>query len=479
MFKSRNVVFGCVALALILSAFAFLGCSSSKMNTNPTTMGAVNVVVSDPATCSGPQGSISHIFVTITDVQIHASSTAGANDPGWIDLTPNLKQNPMQLDLLGQANNQCFLATLGSTTQIQAGTFQQIRIMLAANNATVSGNKCGSTANCVMLNSNPSTPQALMLSSESQTGIKIPAGQLAGGSFTVAAGETKDLDIDINACASIVAEGNGQFRLKPVLHAGEVALTSTSINGKVVDGATQKPVSGGTTIVALEQKDASGVDRVIMETLADSTGSFVFCPVPAGTFDIVADAVDGTGVAYGATVITGVPPGNSLGTVPITVQAGENKAVGSITGQATTTTGSAGIAVDISFSALQSITVNSSTLKVTIPLAALSATTVNLSTAPGTCPANTDCVTYTLKVPVANPSVGAFSTSGNQNPAPPSSAAVVYTIDGLAFVQGGGNTADCLPNSDQQTAQTSTNMPLTPLAGTSVTAQTLAFSGCQ
>jgi len=37
----------------------------------------------------------------------------------WVDLTPNLKNNPQQVDLLAQANNQCFLASLGSTTQLQ------------------------------------------------------------------------------------------------------------------------------------------------------------------------------------------------------------------------------------------------------------------------------------------------------------------------------------------------------------------------
>ena len=478
MFK--HLVSGITVVVLGLCGALFIASCSSSNSSMSSTMGTVNVTVSDPATCSGPQGSISHVFVTITDVEIHTSSTAGPNDPGWIDLTPNLKQSPMQVDLLGQANNQCFLATLGSAMQIQPGRFQQIRIILAANNTSVSGNKCGSTANCVMLNSNPSTPQPLLLSSEAQTGIKIPSGQLAGGQFTVAAGQTADLDIDFNACESIVAEGNGQFRLKPVLRAGEVSLTTTSINGKIVDTVTQQPVSGGTTVVALEQKDASGIDRVIMETLADSTGAFVFCPVPAGTYDVVADAVDGNGAAFGATVITGVQPGNSLGNVPLTRQAGENAAPGPITGQVTTTTGSAATSADISISALEPITVNSTTVLVTIPLAAQSATAVNLATAASaSCPANTDCATYTLQVPVTNPSVGTFSTSGNQNPAAPSAAAVVYSVDGLAFVAGGGNTQDCLPNNDQQTSQTSTSTALTPLAGVSVTSHALAFSGCQ
>ncbi len=91
----------------------------------------------------------------------------------------------------------------------------------------------------------------------------------------VAAGQTEDLDIDFNACASIVTEGNGQFRLKPVLHAGEVTLTSSSINGTIVDSLSAQPVVGGNTVVALEQKDSSGIDRVIMETVTDS-GAFVF-----------------------------------------------------------------------------------------------------------------------------------------------------------------------------------------------------------
>jgi Domain of unknown function (DUF4382) len=465
-------VVGCFA-ALYLSS-----CGSSNSSVTPNT-GMVNVMVSDPATCSGPQGTISHVFVTITDVQIHTSATAGPNDPGWVDLTPNLKQNPMQVDLMGQANNQCFLATLGSTTEIQPGTYQQIRIYLAPNSATVSGNKCGSTANCVMSNSNPTSPQPLLLSSESQTGIKIPSGQIAGGQFTVAAGQTKDLDIDFNGCESIVAEGNGQFRLKPVLHAGEVGLTSASINGKIVDGATSQPISGGNTIVALEQKDSSGVDRVIMQTLADSTGAFVFCPVPTGTYDVVATAVttvNGLQVAYGATVITGVQPGNSLGTVPLTAQVGANQAAATVTGLITTSTGSAATTADISISALQSITVNGSPVLITVPLAALPGTSVNASTAASaTCPANTDCVTYKLTVPAANPSVGAFNTTGTQTPAAPAGGNFDYTVDARAFA---ASAPDCT-KPDMQTSQTSTSAPLAVLAGGSVTAQTIAFSGCQ
>ena len=475
----KSALFFTFFVAVTVGAILFLFACSSNSKMSSGDAATVNVMVSDPVTCSAPQGPFSHIYVTITDVQINASSSAGDSDSGWTDLTPNLKQSPQQVDLLGQANNQCFLAMLGSTTALQAGSYQQIRIILAANGTAVPNNQCGGSANCVMLTSDLlNTPQPLLLSSESQTGLKIPSGQIGGGQFTVAAGQTEDLDIDFDACASIVHEGNGQFRLKPVLHAGEVSVTSSSINGTIVDSVSGKSISGGNTVVALEQKDNSGVDRVIMETVTDATGAFSFCPVAAGTYDVVVVAVNGAEDAYAATVIAGVQPGNALGTVPLVEHTGANLAPASITGQVTTSTGSAGIGVDLSISALQSITVNGSNLLVTIPLAAQSAATATLTTAAGaSCPANTDCATYTLSVPALNPSVGTYA-AGNQTPAAPASGPVNYTVDALAFVSGGGGALDC-STSDMQTSSTSTGTTLTVTAGTSVTAATLAFTGCQ
>jgi hypothetical protein len=432
----------------------------------------VKTMISDPATCAAPQGPFSHIYVTVTDVRIHQSADASPNDSGWIDLAPQLASSPVQVDLLA-GSTQCFLKMLG-TAEIQPGSYQQIRILLADNSATVSGNQCGSSANCVMLTADPSnTPQPLQLSSESQTGIKIPPGQIAGGQFTIAAGESKDLDVDFNACESIVAQGNGKYRLKPVLHAGEVA-TQAALSGTVIDGATQAPIVGGTTVVALEQNDGAGVDRVVMETVTDSSGAFSFCPVAAGTYDLVIASVNGAGVAYAATVITGVQASSALGTVPMTAVL----TPASITGNITTSTGSAATVADISLSALEPVTENSATVLVTVPLASQSAATATLTTAPGaSCATNTDCVSYTLAVPAANPSVGAFSTSGHQNPAPPASGPAQYTIDAEAFIPGMAGQPDCSP-SDLQTNKTSTNTALVVTSGTSVTAATLAFTGC-
>ena len=452
----------CRALILVLTAVVLLAiliaCTGGGSSTTKTTFtpATVTVSVSDPATCSSAaSGLYSNVWVTITDVLIHTSATAAANDPNWIDLTPNLKNAPQQVDLLAAANNQCFLATLGSNSALQPGTYQQIRIILAANGAIPANNHCGiAGANCIIFTPPQSqVPQTLLLSSESTTGIKIPSGQIAGGNFTIGSGETKDLNINFDTCASIVVQGNGQFRLKPVLHAGEVALTAVSINGKLVDKATSAPIVGGKAIVALEQKDSSGVDRVIMQATPDSSGAFNFCPVPAGTYDVVAVAVNGSNVAYAATITTGVQQGSALGNVPMNAVTGTNTSPGSITGQVT----SNGVtSADVMLSALQTVNANN----YTIPAGTQSAT-LSLSTT---------LASYTMTVPPVNPTVGAFVASGTTYAAGAAGNAI-YTVEGQAFVPLSGGTADC-------TLPKQTTAPVTVSAGGTIAAATLAFTGC-
>ena len=455
----------CIGLlvAIIAVAIFLLSCSGGSKP------GTVNTSISDPPTCAAPQGPYRHVYVTVSDVLIHKSASASASDAGWIDLAPGLKDNPVQVDLLGVAN-QYFLAMLGSA-EIDPGTYEQIRVILAPNTASVNNNKCGNVANCLMLTSDPSnTPQPLQLSSESQTGIKIPSGQIAGGSFTVGSGQTKDLNIDFDACASVVVQGNGQYRLKPVLHAGEVSLqsASSSISGTIIDGSTQLPVVGGNTIVALEQADGA----VLMQAVPASNGSFVFCPVADGTYNLVAVAIDGSGNTYAATAITGVKAGDSLGTVPLT-PAG---LPASISGQITTSTGSTGTIADLSVSALQSI---GNSMFITVPLAQQSAATATLTTAAGaSCPASTDCASYTLAVPAANPSIGGFNSGGNQTPAAPASGEVDYTVGASAFIPGSAGQPDCSPSS-MQTSLTDAIATLSVTAGNPTTAAALSFASCQ
>ena len=79
--NAKAVSFG-LALCQIASFSACGGSSSQSTNSSSNMAATVNITVSDPHTCARPSGPFAHSYVTITDVQIQASSSAGPNDPG-------------------------------------------------------------------------------------------------------------------------------------------------------------------------------------------------------------------------------------------------------------------------------------------------------------------------------------------------------------------------------------------------------------
>jgi len=429
-----------LALCCLCVAALFVVACGSMTGTVGSGTGAISTMISDPATCATPNGPFSHVYVTITDVKAHTSSTANDSDSGWVDLTPNLKNAPKQVDLLGLANNQCFLASLGDAQQIQAGTYQQIRIILASDSASISSNACGNgSANCVQL-SKDSSFHALNLSSEDKTGIKIPPGQMPGGGLKVAAGKTTDLDIDFQTCQSILQQGNGQYRLKPVLHAGEVSTVSASINGAVVDGSTGKPVIGSAW-VAVEQKDSGGVDRVIQSTIANTDGTFVFCPLPAGNYDVVVSGVrTSDGALYPPSIVTGVAVGDTTGNIklnpPALAAASSFANLNGLVTSANNASPAAPISIDVTLTALA--TVNSAVY--TIPQQpavtpfygvsqVVTTATGPVGNPPVACPSGTDCINYSLPVPSGGAYIGAWSASGATLTQPTPLA--TYAVDGI------------------------------------------------
>ena len=464
---------------LLVAAFFVAACSSMNGNVSTSGMATVTTMISDPATCATPNGPFSHVYVTITDVSANMSSTAGNSDSGWVDLTPNLKNAPKQVDLLGLANNQCFLASLGDAQQLQAGTYQQIRIILATDSTSITSNSCGNgSANCVQLTSDSSF-HTLNLSSEAQTGIKIPAGQISGGGLTLQAGKTTDLDIDFQTCQSIVQEGNGQYRLKPVLHAGEVSTISASINGAVIDAGTGKPVAG-MVWVAVEQKDPGGVDRVIQSTIANADGTFVFCPLAAGTYDVVISAMRSSdGALYAPSIVTGVAVGDTTGNVklnPPTLAAASSFAnlIGLVT-SANNASPAAPISIDVTLTALATVNSNIYTIPqqpAVSPYYGVSQVVTTgkgpVGSPPVTCPSGTDCINYSLPVPSGGAYFGAWSSGGAT--LTQSAPLATYAVDGIT-------TSTC------SAADVNSNPPLAlsgsgPFPSVAIT-NNLAFTGCQ
>ena len=479
--SARRIWQGATILGLLLFAAAVVVACSSMTSSSGTGMGTVSVLLSDPATCQAPNGPFAHVYVTITDVQANQSATAGDNDSGWTDLTPSLSKAPAQVDLLGLANNQCFLATMGDALQLQQGSYQQIRVLLAPNSGTLYGANCGNANNCVVLTADNSV-HALALSSEAQTGIKIPSGQISGGSFTIGAGQTKDLDIDFNTCVSILQEGNGQYRLKPVLHAGEVSATSSSINGTVLDGSTGNPVNGLVT-VSLEQKDASGIDRVIMTQNVNADGTWVICPVTEGNtmspYDIVitAASLDGK-TMYAPTIITGVSIGSTTGTVKLNPPAPAlaTASIAMLTGAVNSVGSAAGVSIDVLAGVLEQV--NSTWYTIPLPMtttqtsAELGLTTVASTTTAPCTPTTADCASYTMQLPSSGAYIGVWAASGSTFAEPV--ALATYEVDGTATSVSTG-ALDCSPTELQST-------PASALTGGgpfNVTVPTIQFSSCQ
>jgi hypothetical protein len=482
------------ALRMLAIAWLVIGCggggTSSQMSGTQT--GTVMVSISDPPSCKNPNGSFAHVYVTIQSVQAHIDPNATDSSSGWQDLAPQLANQAMQIDLFSTVQTNCVLAQLGSA-DLPVGSYQQIRLLLVANSASGVGtpptNACaGNGFNCVVLSDG--TIHELELSSQANTGLKIPPGQIVGGPIQVAAGQSVDLNIDFNACASIVQEGNGQYRLKPTLTAGQLSPNNSGIGGQVVDSATKTPIVGA-VLVAVEQPDSNTVDRIVMETSADANGNFRFCPLPSGSFDIVIVAVGANNLPYNATAVVNVPNGTNLNTIPLIAEVDAPSAA-ILQGLVTASTTIGGASVDVSLSALQSVSFGSTmtvTRQINIPLQTIPATPtspvipstglVSISSnanCPVDSPAKANCSPYTLIVPASNPNVGVFTSSGVAYAAP-TAGDVLFTVDAIAVQPLSGGIPDCVSN-EQTTSKDINGQPLKVTPGATTTVARIDFSGC-
>lgn len=233
------------------------------------TAGTLRLSLTDAPACG-----FDNVYVTVEKVRVHASGTAEAADGGWTDIT---LATPQRIDLLSLTNGA--MTTLGQT-QLAAGTYQQLRLVLAANTAA------NPLANAVVPTGG--SPQAVDTPSALQSGIKLNAN------LTVAADKVADFAIDFDACRSFVKAGNsGKVLLKPVLSL--IPLLSDA--GQRIVGYVDPALANGGATVSVQ---SAGVP--VRATPTDATGKFVLYPVPAGSYDLVVTA-NGRANA----VVTGVP----------------------------------------------------------------------------------------------------------------------------------------------------------------------------
>lgn len=460
------IMCGMVSLALLASCGGKGGSGGLKSSGGG---GALALTVSASATCGGSGSSFSHIFLTIRDVQGSPNANATPGDGSFVDVTPGLSSNPQQIDLMGTPN-QCFLNTLGSNLSLNPGSYAQLRVVLASDGTVITGNQCGAAANCVIRKTTPLTPQAIQVGSETTTGIKIPSSNLAGGSFTVVAGQQQNLNLNFDACASIVASTGNQFRLEAVLFAGDTGVSSPVVNGQLVDSATAMPVPNGQFTVALEQLDNRSIDRVMLETATDAQGNFQFCPVPSGHYDVVASGMrTDTNATFGATAALSVPSNTNLGQVPMTAVSGNGVTAAALNGSIDISGATPPGSIDVTLSALQLIAASGlGGNSLTVPLLNSPSATASVAT-PSGCTSGTQCAPFSIEVPAATPVIGQFNSSGTRYT--PSSGQANYSVEGDAFMPLTGGASGCNPSFQSVPA---TNV--TP--GSSLTLNPLTFSGC-
>ncbi|CAJ0808938.1 hypothetical protein LMG19083_04804 [Ralstonia psammae] len=338
-------------LLAVPASLLTVACGGGDGGSATTSNGTLQVSMTDAPSCG-----YDHVYVTVNKVRVNASSTAADADGGWTDIT---LQTPQKIDLLSLTNG--VLSDLGSAP-LPAGQYQQIRLVLAANQGNTLANSVVPTGG---------TEQPLSTPSATQSGYKIIQP------FTVQANTLVDLVLDFNACKSIVTQGNGNYLLKPVVTA-TTAVVSGAITGFVAPGQT------GATVYA----EQNGV--VIKGTVADSTGKFTLSPLVQsstnGNYDVV--IVDNnpagghaTGVIRAVPVTASATTTVSTSTQPITLSASVTR----------TASGTATAAAQASLVALQ--TVGSASYEITS--------------------ANADLTTgaYSMNLPAATPVAGTYSTT--------------------------------------------------------------------
>lgn len=292
-----NLTWKALAVTALIP-LAFAGCGGGGSDGGAPATGTLRVQMTDAPSCG-----FDHVFVTVSQVRVNASSNAGDNDTGWSTIS---LATPQKIDLLSLTNGA--LADLGQTA-LPAGQYQQVRLVLVPNQGNALSNSVVPTGG---------TEQALSTPSATQSGYKIISP------FTVQPNTLVDLVLDFNACKSIVQQGNGRYQLKPV-----VTATPTVVSGSISGYVAQ--AEAGATVYA-EQNG-----KVVKGTVADSTGKFVLSPLvqssTQGNYDVViVENNFSSGIVHSVPVVVNTDTPVSTSAAPIALPASP---MGSVSGNVT------------------------------------------------------------------------------------------------------------------------------------------------
>lgn len=266
----------CFLVALV-GGFVAGGCgSSSNGSSSSSGSGTFRVALVDapPST-----GSVSALNITIERVEANVNGT-------WTPITTV----PQSFNLLDLVRNE---AILGSV-QLPAGHYTQVRLFPSAATLT-----------------DATGTQSVTIPSAVQTGVKVNVD------YDIGPNQITTVLLDFNVGKSLIRQGNGQYRLQPVIPA-VVKVLSGTVTGTLTDGsATPLPGAAVTATYMAGDKYALGTEVNTGATLSD--GTFKVWALLPGTYTVTAsytDPVSGTTKTATTTgVIVSANQNTALGTL--------------------------------------------------------------------------------------------------------------------------------------------------------------------
>ena len=229
-----------LALAVVVGAFAFAGCSGSPSGPG---YGTLSIRMTDAP------GDYESVNLVVTQVAAHLADSdhfdgEAADTSGWIVLN----DTPATYDLLDLQNG--VFVTIG-TAKVPAGHYTQVRLKLGAGSTvTVDG-----------------IAHPLFVPSGMQSGLKLV------GNFDVPTNGLLDIALDFDAARSIFEDGTGRYHLKPTVKVLPFS-TAGAITGLVA------PAGTATTIYAMQEPDTLG------STTAAADGRFTLAVLAPGLYTV-------------------------------------------------------------------------------------------------------------------------------------------------------------------------------------------------
>jgi hypothetical protein len=278
-----------MAMAATLAGLAAIAAGCGGGSGSASGSGQLSVLMGDaPLSLTG----VSAVNVTVSKVEVHSGSSIDATGAGTDSSWKTVWQGSQTFNLLSLANvkDMTTLPHIVDRGTLPAGHYNQLRMIVSSGSIVVNGSS-----------------QPLVIPSGGNTGLKaLP--------FDVASQQDTVLFLDFDVSQSVNLQGDGAYKLQPVIRLAPVTLTA-SVTGTVVN------TTGSPLAATVNVKDASGTvvaDTVttVGTTASPSDGVFAIHGLPSGSYTLEVSATGYTTVSQPVTLTA--PDTMDAGSVSLT-----------------------------------------------------------------------------------------------------------------------------------------------------------------